>query len=89
MTAMASLGGGLFCLGKRTSWVVAPTRDRVYPNVPSGLLTGCGIGICVINLSIYAVRFQRYDSLVGRSAWEGGCMLPHSYHMDHHDWWTR
>jgi len=31
----------------------------VYPNIPPSLLTGCGIGICVINLSIYAVRFQR------------------------------
>ena len=31
----------------------------VYPNIPPSLLTGCGIGICVINLSIHAVRFQR------------------------------
>ena len=31
----------------------------VYPHIPPSLLTGCGISICVINLSIYAVRFQR------------------------------
>ena len=31
----------------------------VYPNIPPSLLTGCGIGICIINLSIHVVRFQR------------------------------
>src|SRR5436309_13457696 len=33
----------------------------VYPNIPPSLLTGCGIGICVINLS------NADGSLVGRS----------------------
>jgi len=31
----------------------------VYPNIPPGLLTGIGVAICVINLGIYALRFQR------------------------------
>jgi len=33
----------------------------VYPNIPPSLLTGCGIGICVINVS------NADGSLVGRS----------------------
>ena len=31
----------------------------VYPNVPSGLLTGFGVTVCVVNLGLYAVRFHR------------------------------
>ncbi len=31
----------------------------VYPNIPPGLLTGFGVAVCVVNLGIYAMRFQR------------------------------
>jgi uncharacterized protein DUF2784 len=31
----------------------------VYPHIPPGLLVGCGVAVCAINLGIYAVRFQR------------------------------
>jgi hypothetical protein len=36
----------------------------VYPNIPTGLLTGLGVAVCVVNLSIYALRFERRE-LVG------------------------
>jgi hypothetical protein len=31
----------------------------VYPNIPPGVLTGFGVAVCVVNLSIYAIRFHR------------------------------
>jgi hypothetical protein len=31
----------------------------VYPNISPGLLTGFGVVVCVVNLGIYAIRFQR------------------------------
>jgi hypothetical protein len=31
----------------------------VYPNISPGLLTGFGVAVCVVNLGIYAMRFQR------------------------------
>ena len=31
----------------------------VYPNIPSGLLTGVGVAVCGVNLGIYAMRFHR------------------------------
>src|SRR5438876_1831344 len=36
----------------------------IYPNIPPGLLTGLGVAVCVVNLGIYARRFQRRE-LVG------------------------
>jgi hypothetical protein len=31
----------------------------VYPDAPPSLLTVCGVAVCLFNLGIYAVRFQR------------------------------
>jgi len=31
----------------------------VYPDVPPGLLTACGVAVCLFNLGIYIVRFRR------------------------------
>ena len=36
----------------------------VYPNISPALLTGLGVAVCVVNLSIYARRFRRRE-LVG------------------------
>ena len=33
----------------------------IYPNIPPGLLTGFGVAVCVVNLGIYARRFQRRE----------------------------
>ena len=33
----------------------------VYPNIPPGLLTGIGVAACIINVGIYARRFQRRE----------------------------
>ena len=37
----------------------------VYPDVPPGLLTICGVAVCLFNLCIYAARFRRRH----RSGW--------------------
>jgi hypothetical protein len=31
----------------------------IYPDLPPSLLIVCGVAVCVFNLGIYAVRFQR------------------------------
>jgi len=33
----------------------------IYPNIPPGLLTGFGVAVCIVNLGIYARRFQRRE----------------------------
>jgi Protein of Unknown function (DUF2784) len=33
----------------------------VYPNIPPGLLTGLGVAVCVVNLGVYARRFQHRE----------------------------
>src|SRR6059058_3412346 len=31
----------------------------VYSNVPPGLLTACGVAVCLFNLGIYIARYRR------------------------------
>src|SRR5213594_1210594 len=31
----------------------------VYPDVPPGLLTACGVAVCLFNLGIYIARYRR------------------------------
>jgi hypothetical protein len=33
----------------------------VYPNIPPDLLTGFGVAVCVVNLGVYARRFQHRE----------------------------
>ena len=37
----------------------------VYPDIPPGLLVGSGVAVCVVNLGIYAVRFDHRRRLTG------------------------
>ncbi len=42
---------------------LAHLLDRlVYPNIPEALLIGCGVGVCAINLALYAGRYWKSRS---------------------------
>lgn len=43
----------------------------VYPHVPVPVMIGCGVGVCALNLLVYAMRLVRSVRASGRSGARG------------------
>jgi hypothetical protein len=53
---LAGDSGGRCAVPRRVP--AALSRRTGLSNIPPGLLTGLGVAVCVVNLGIYALRYQ-------------------------------